>query len=442
MNENLLEKILKVTPNTNIHLNKNYIIIGNDKQSYRYANNTLKEFFLMCLDNNNFSAEELFNVIIGEENTQKNKKYLERLLEDLIKNNFLSTKKGGIQRNKPRLSGILYGYAPKHISIELTYKCNFNCKYCYASASIDEKRKELNSKEIINYLEKFIKLGTESVEFSGGEPLVKENFYKILDFANRKLKRFSILSNGSNIDKKFLNNIDKYDKITMFSISLDSLNENIFDNLTNTEGNFNKVVNAIKLLRENNYAVRVTSVYTSENYMELLKLAEFSKSVGAYFAFSPVMDFGAGERYAKEKDYEKVDYQKLSNIYEELYKNYRGDTILDLASNPAIKELNNFFNNCGAGYKNLVITPYGDVKPCFLSSETFGNLINENIEDILCNKEMDKWANCEAPKESICKDCKYYTYCNGCIVRGVKTANIYEDCKMKEKFKKFGFLEL
>ena len=113
-----------------------------------------------------------------------------------------------------------------NVTINLSYKCNLNCRYCY--------QKQYSSKEgkitcedipkIKEFIEKY-NLGEKlnKITISGGEPLLAENIgviQKILDsFSNIK---FSLYTNGINI-KKYAEAID-FARFHEIQISLDGYN--------------------------------------------------------------------------------------------------------------------------------------------------------------------------------------------------------------------------
>jgi len=432
---------LNESKNLNFHLNKKYSIIEyekNGRKLNRFINKTLTQFLIFCINNKTFSAERIFHLLIGENNSKLNiikiSKILKKLLNDKI---IIKIKNKGLQSNL-NLSGLLNGFMPRHLILEITYHCNLKCKYCYSYTNKEEKQSELSIDEIITYLDRFIRYGLKSVEITGGEPLVKKNIFKLFDYLEKNDIRFSLLSNGTLIDKNFLKKMENYNNFLVFSISLDTLKEETYNKLTNSKGKYNKVVNAIRLISKNKFLLRISTVYTSKNYNELPSIANFCKNNNALFSFSPVMDFGYGIDYCN-KENNRIDTDKLNNIIKTLSNDY--SDIIPKIDDPLISENYKLFPNCGAGYKSLLISPYGDVKPCNLSSEVFGNVIKDGLDKILHNNAMNKYTKFSDNEYEICKKCKFYTYCKNCIVRTVNKAKNNENCIMREKLFKLGFLE-
>ncbi|MDQ9833285.1 4Fe-4S cluster-binding domain-containing protein, partial [Acinetobacter soli] len=59
----------------------------------------------------------------------------------------------------------------KIVSIELTHRCNLNCKHCCISAAFtDDKSIDLSTTKVKEMLDKLIEWNPERISVSGGEP--------------------------------------------------------------------------------------------------------------------------------------------------------------------------------------------------------------------------------------------------------------------------------
>ena len=70
-----------------------------------------------------------------------------------------------------------------YLDVELTERCNFNCVHCYINRPAgDRKAKagELSTERIKTILEEAASLGCLRVRFTGGEPLLRERFRRIV----------------------------------------------------------------------------------------------------------------------------------------------------------------------------------------------------------------------------------------------------------------------
>lgn len=146
-----------------------------------------------------------------------------QILTDELKTAYLKLKESEHQN---ALANIVYKV--NRITISPTFKCNFNCSYCYQN-NFDRNFK-LNIEGINNICETLRRInnvenyweGLTEVSINGGEPLQEANIdvinYIIKLFENKNIK-MTLLTNGYNI-LKYKDEID-YSKFDVVQISLD-----------------------------------------------------------------------------------------------------------------------------------------------------------------------------------------------------------------------------
>ena len=73
---------------------------------------------------------------------------------------------------------------PLEGNLDLTYRCNNNCRHCWlwVSPNAPEKDQELSSDEIKHIVEQARNLGCRIWALSGGEPMLRQDFAEIFDF--------------------------------------------------------------------------------------------------------------------------------------------------------------------------------------------------------------------------------------------------------------------
>lgn len=71
-------------------------------------------------------------------------------------------------------------HIPTHIQLELTKHCNLRCGFCYAECDTNNGLE----KEIIFRLLNVIKrMGTLELNFTGGEPLMRQDAFQVFEYA-------------------------------------------------------------------------------------------------------------------------------------------------------------------------------------------------------------------------------------------------------------------
>ena len=85
-----------------------------------------------------------------------------------------------------------------------TYKCNLKCKHCYqdstSSLEVDNHLKELSTSEALQVVDLIAKSGCGSLSFSGGEPLIREDFFEVAKRTSNRGLLCTLSTNGTMID--------------------------------------------------------------------------------------------------------------------------------------------------------------------------------------------------------------------------------------------------
>lgn len=136
---------------------------------------------------------------------------------------------------------------PKEISIEITNKCNLNCKHCCIDAN--SRTDEMSTDEIYRSIRKIAKWNPDNVSISGGEPLVRRDIKEILIYLRKVYNgKITLSTNGLLIDKENIETLKKC--VDYFEISLDGVDESSCSKIRG-EGVFEKVVETVHFLKEN-----------------------------------------------------------------------------------------------------------------------------------------------------------------------------------------------
>ena len=115
----------------------------------------------------------------------------------------------GFSSVEPRLSTYLHAKAcrdgtPLAGNLELTARCNFDCKMCYVHLTAEEQQRrgrELTADEWLAIAETARSRGMLFLLLTGGEPLIRPDFRYLLTELKKMGLLVSVNSNGSLIDK-------------------------------------------------------------------------------------------------------------------------------------------------------------------------------------------------------------------------------------------------
>ena len=97
--------------------------------------------------------------------------------------------------------------------IEITARCNNNCRHCYINLPADDKvakENELSFEEIKEITDEAVSLGALWCLITGGEPLLREDFFDIYLYFKRKGLLVSLFTNATLITDEHVRLFKKY----------------------------------------------------------------------------------------------------------------------------------------------------------------------------------------------------------------------------------------
>jgi len=154
-----------------------------------------------------------------------------------------------------------------------TNRCNLACHHCYSYASPNAED-FLTTEFILDSIPELLKSGIKFVIFSGGEPLIRKDIFKISQ-AMRDAGIITYLStNGLYIDEKNVDNI--IETFNYIGISIDGI-EDVHDNFRGLAGAYKKSLAAISLIQKHGGNVGIRFTITNEtkgSFYDIFKLAE------------------------------------------------------------------------------------------------------------------------------------------------------------------------
>jgi radical SAM protein with 4Fe4S-binding SPASM domain len=191
------------------------------------------------------------------------------------------------------------------LDLEITARCNNNCRHCYINLPArDEaaKKNELTLNKIKEIADQAIAQGALWCLLTGGEPLLREDFFEIYSYLKKKGLLVSVFTNASLISKKHILFFKKYPprdvEVTVYGVTRDT-----YERVTRKSGSFDAFINGLNLLIENNIKVRFKTMALRSNVHEIKQIAKFCRQrTKDYFRFDPFLHLRFDRNYKKNKD--------------------------------------------------------------------------------------------------------------------------------------------
>jgi len=279
------------------------------------------------------------------------------------------------------------------LDIELTERCNNNCLHCSINLPADDceaKKRELSSEEIKEILKEAVSLGCLVVRFTGGEPLLREDFEELYIFARRLGLKVLIFTNATLITPdlaKLFNRIPPLEKI---EITVYGMKKSSYEAVTRVSGSYEACWHGINLLLEHKIPFVVKSALLLSNKDEIDEFEEWAKTIPwmdkppSYSMFFDLRCRGDGKRNEL--------IRKLRLTPEE------GLKILTRRKDRYLKEMKEFCSkfmrppgdklfSCGSGIGGGCVDAYGNFQPCMMLRypDCVYNLKKGSLKDALTN---------------------------------------------------------
>lgn len=313
---------------------------------------------------------------------------------------------------------------PRSVVLELTYKCNHQCKFCscpwYDSNGHYPCGQELNLAQWKQAIDKLYDCGIESFSVTGGECLLKDCLADILLYIKEeswkrgKPDGIVLISNGLLMNMDYLK-LFKYCNVHL-SMSLPGIETfKYHTGVNNAEG----VLHWFQEAQNMGMNTTVNVTVTKKNYHELFE----TLSVGILNGASSVLinrflPGGRGLAYQEELALTSDELNGMLDTAEDVLtlSNRYGQTgteipLCAIKSTKKYKHIS-FGTKCAAAKDFFVIDPAGQVRTCNHSPKVVGNVFdNEIVSD---TAYWNVFAHSQY-HPSMCQSCKSISICDcGC----------------------------
>lgn len=316
---------------------------------------------------------------------------------------------------------------PFEIGIDLTYRCNNNCRHCWVCLPQDSKEKELSFEEIKKIVDEAGNLGCRRWWISGGEPLLRKDFTEIFDYITKNSKFYSINTNAALITPRIAKLMKRKGSKML---ALYGSTDKIHDHITRNPGSFEATMRGFKYMQEAGAGFIVQIIPMRDNYHQLQDMIRLAESLGRPFRMGAF--FLHGSAYSDPKKNEEIAKQRLSACEAIVFDNpdlsfeehCLGNHDIQKSLWPWQKRGNKYlFGYCIAARRRFHIDPYGKMSFCFLIKDprlrydlrkaSFKNFFEEGLiafaKKVKVNEEYKtNCGSCELRKD--CFLCPAYAY--------------------------------
>ncbi len=261
--------------------------------------------------------------------------------------------------NLPRL--------PLEGGIDLTYRCNNNCRHCWLRIPADspQKKEELTFAEIRKIVEEARGMGCRWWSISGGEPMLRPDFSEIFDYLTGNSASYSINTNGTLITPKIAKLMARKGRkmVALYGATAD-----VHDHITRNPSSFEATMRGFRYLKERGAGFMVQLIPMKDNYHQFQEMVKLAESLSKHYRVGATWLYlsACGDRQVNAEimrqrlpPKEVIELGKPDLSYEDW---------MDKEATSACHNTNDngySFSSCIATRRDFHIDPYGKMTFCY-----------------------------------------------------------------------------
>jgi len=296
---------------------------------------------------------------------------------------------------------------PISVHFDITYRCNERCVHCYLD---HDDHGEMTTAEITDVLAQLADAGVFFLSLSGGEVLMRRDFFEIVERARQLLFNVKVKTNGVMIHEKEAARLRQLG-VEQIQISVYSHRPEVHDAITKLPGSLKRTIRAIRFLKSQGLKVTIANVLMAGNFADQPGVTALARELGVAYTLDPTitpkMD---GDRSILAL---RIPGSELKQVFHN--PELVGDVEEFCAPPPAPGEdiMEGF--PCSAGHTGCYISPYGDVFPCVQFPLPSGNVRRQKFLDIWRHSSQLKEVRSIRAKDlTVCSACAHVGTCTRC----------------------------
>lgn len=256
-------------------------------------------------------------------------------------------------------------------TIEITPRCNNNCRHCYVNLpanDMEAMRNELPVSRILDIAGQATEAGAVWCVITGGEPLLRPDFQDIYLGLKKKGLLVSVLTNGTLVNERVADLFKKYPprdlEITVYGVTRET-----YEAVTRKPGSFDAFMRGLDLLLETGIKVRLKAMALRSNHHEMKEIAAFCRERTAdYYRFDPQLHLRVDHDPVRNEEIRQERLKPDEIIYLEQSDPERFRALEkrcdELLLQWSDKKAGNCLFRCGTGIGNFFVSYKGKLWLC------------------------------------------------------------------------------
>ena len=293
----------------------------------------------------------------------------------------------------------------KILLLEPHARCNCRCVMCDIWKRTEAR--EIGERELARHLEDIVALGVEHVVFTGGEPLMHSDLFRLAAMLRARGMRITLLTTGLLLERDAVRIVDSIDETI---VSLDGPPE-IHDAIRRVPGAFDRLARGVRAIHH--ASARCTVQAANAGHLRATVAAARSIGLRSISFLAADLDSTAFGRPLAWSDGRKgsiaPNLDVLEQEMEALIAEHPSDGFI-LESPAKLRRIVGHFRapsapRCNAPWVSAVWEANGDVRPCFFHAPV-GNTANGTLAQIVNGPAAVAFReNLNVAENPICRRC-------------------------------------
>jgi radical SAM protein with 4Fe4S-binding SPASM domain len=255
--------------------------------------------------------------------------------------------------------------------LEITARCNLRCRHCYINlpaADLAARRREMTLEEIRRIGGEAASLGAVWCLVTGGEPLLRDDFFEIYMALRKEGLLLSLYTNACLISEEHIR-IFKAHPPRDVEVTVYGVTEGTYERISGVKGSYRAFRSGLGKLLDNGIRVRLKAMALRSNLHELEEIARFCRTgTKDFFRFDPFLHYRLDRDVEKNKgiEAERLTPSEVAAVETADRERFRAlvnsSAELLLPDGPGADPGRLF--RCGAGENHFVVGSDGKLRLC------------------------------------------------------------------------------
>jgi MoaA/NifB/PqqE/SkfB family radical SAM enzyme len=293
-------------------------------------------------------------------------------------------------------------------------RCNVKCRYCeyWRLPNYSQEMTIAEWEKALLSVKEFV--GNFSINFSGGEPLIKPGFIDLLGWCRDNGIKAGVTTNGSALTRANAERIVAAHPFNV-NVSVDAPSAQVHDYLRGSPGLFAKLSAGITFLLEERklqkaeFPITVKPTVNSANFRHLPALLEWAEGMGDLCVSPQPMSRWTQETY-DELWIEEKDMAEFEIVIDRIVAMQKAGAPL-LTPEHVLRLMPDHFRDkkaprsalpCRVGMRNFFIRTNGDIEVCVYGFPIIGNIKEQSAREIWYSQKASEIRKGTVTCEKLC----------------------------------------